>query len=63
MLIAYAISLGLSVETSLIATGTVVEDCSSDTKLIEIPFDLDIEVQITRPKDDDETEQLYEDTR
>lgn len=54
--------LGTSVETSLIATGTIDEG-ERFRKLIDIPLDLDIDVQIMRPKDEDETEQLYEDTR
>ena len=50
----------LSVETALIATDTLSTD--SEAQLVEIPYDLDIEVQVMRPKDVEETEQLYQDT-
>ena len=53
----------VTTEMSLIATNLFNETGIKNMELIDIPFSLDIEVQVLRPKDEEETEQLYEGTR
>lgn len=53
----------ISTESSLIASDLYAGGSIDTVELIDVPFDLDIEVQVMKPKDEEETEQLYESTR
>ena len=53
----------ITIESSLIASDVYTEGSIDTVELIDVPFDLDIEVQVMKPKDKEETEQLFESTR
>lgn len=53
----------VTIESSLIASNLYTEGNIDSVVLIDVPFDLDIEVQVMKPKDREETEQLFESTR
>ena len=52
-----------SIETTLVATGLIPGEEMDRSQLVDIPYDLDIEVQIIKPKDEEDREQLYDYTK
>lgn len=54
----------LCTETTLVATNAYVEEFEfNDKEAVEIPMDLDIDLQVMRPKAEKDTEDLYQSTR
>ena len=47
-----------SIETTLVATGIIPGEELDRSQLVDIPYDLDIEVQIIKPKDEEDRELL-----